>query len=443
MSEFDQPKTEMDTKIQKVIVDETDKLNACVLKFLKDNEYEDEEEDFTPCCNAYEQKMLIDCYNIFFPNPTNVVVDVDMDFIKALIAYYYNLSVFEHYFSEFANEKYLRVTREVSAKDLNETNTKSIFGEKDLGFMVNDGHLYLYIYKQGDADKDNMYNVINELGSRYYIYKNWEEKEDSKLYRDRNENGVGINPVNTSFGFECLSNLVNTPRSKFIYKKLAFGNGDNLSTIRRTLLGFNTEQSVYEKEIAKVDNIKVDNVKVNNVKINTVKGKNLKGKEYYDYWEREISKIYWRLNIKPPDNIDLLLEKYKGKEQELIDKINAKYNPNYKPKPATTDVPPPLPSQDSKNYKEIITALYQKHNPEKLNDIPTLLEKYKGQEEEMIAKIKNKYEKNAATAAPPQQKGGYKSYKGGKKYMKKNTKKYVKKNMKKYTKKYIKKSRKK
>ena len=118
MSEFDQPKTEMDTKIQKVIVDETDKLNACVLKFLKDNEYEDEIQDFTPCCNAYEQKMLIDCYNIFFPNPTNVVVDVDMDFIKALIAYYYNLSVLEHYFSVFADEKYLRVTREVSAKDL-------------------------------------------------------------------------------------------------------------------------------------------------------------------------------------------------------------------------------------------------------------------------------------------------------------------------------------
>jgi len=187
-------------------------LNACVLKFLKDNEYEDEIQDFTPCCNAYEQKMLIDCYNIFFPNPTNVVVDVDMDFIKALIAYYYNLSVLEHYFSVFADEKYLRVTREVSAKDLNEENTKSVFGEKDLGFMVNDGHLYLYIYKQGDADNDNMYNVINELGSRYYIYKNWEEKGDSKLYRDRDENGVGINPVNTSFGFECLSDLVNTPR---------------------------------------------------------------------------------------------------------------------------------------------------------------------------------------------------------------------------------------
>jgi len=426
MSEFDQPKTEMDTKIQKVIVDETDKLNACVLKFLKDNEYEDEIQDFTPCCNAYEQKMLIDCYNIFFPNPTNVVVDVDMDFIKALIAYYYNLSVLEHYFSVFADEKYLRVTREVSAKDLNEENTKSVFGEKDLGFMVNDGHLYLYIYKQGDADNDNMYNVINELGSRYYIYKNWEEKGDSKLYRDRDENGVGINPVNTSFGFECLSDLVNTPRSKFIYEKLAFGDGDNLSTIRRTLLGFNIDQSVYEKEIAKVENVKVNNVKVDNVK-----GKNLKGKEYYDYWLRIIRRTYLNLDQEPPEDssIYVLLNKYKGNEDELIKKIKKKYE-----KSAATAVPPPLPSRDSKNYKEIITALYQEHNPEKLNDIPALLEKYKGQEEEMIAKIKNKYEKKAAIAASPQKKGGYKSYKGGKKYIKKN---------KRTLKKYIKKSRKK
>ena len=150
----------------------------------------------------------------------------------------------------------------------------------------------------------------------------------------------------------------------------------------------------------------------------------------------------------------MLLKKYNGKEHELIEKINTKYNPNYKPKPATA-APPPLPSRDSKNYKEIITAFYQKHNPAKLDEISTLLEKYKGKEEEMITKLKNKYEKQTATAAPlPQKdnnlKGGYKSYNGKKKYMKKNTKKYMKKNTKKYMKKnkitlkkYIKKSRKK
>ena len=64
MSEFYQPKTEMDIKIEKAIVDETNKLNACVLNFLKENDYD--EKDFTGCCNEHEKQLLIDCYNIFF-----------------------------------------------------------------------------------------------------------------------------------------------------------------------------------------------------------------------------------------------------------------------------------------------------------------------------------------------------------------------------------------
>jgi hypothetical protein len=474
MSAFAQPNKSMDTKIGEAIVDETSKLNKCIQNFLNDD---NDIKDFTPCCNKYEINLLVYCYNIFFPNTSSV----DMDFIKALIAYYYNLIVFEYYFSDFIEDKYLKIVTEITENVNLVPGTGEIDTNKNnFKLVTNNYEMYTHKYDKKYDDEnnplnDNFLKVEDVVGNpKYYVRNTYEgRKKDPYFYKvsveePKHTSAQNITRVKLPY-LDCLDLMALTSESQMYYRKLsgltnAGPDEDKISNIRRTLLGFNTEQSVYEKEIAEVDNVKVDNVKGKNLKVDNVKGKNLKvdnvkgknlkGKEYYDYWVREISKIYWGLDIKPPDNIDLLLEKYNGKEHELIEKINIKYNPNYKPKPATA-APPPLPSRDSKNYKEIITAFYQKHNPAKLEEIPTLLEKYKGKEEEMIAKLKKKYEKPAATAAPPPQKdnnlkGGYKSYKGRKKYMKRNTKKYVKKDTKKYVKKnkrtlkkYIKKSRKK
>ena len=43
------------------------------------------------------------------------------------------------------------------------------------------------------------------------------------------------------------------------------------------------------------------------------------------------------------------------------------------------------------NFSEQVTAFYLKHNPTKVDEIPKLLEKYRGQEPELIRKLEKKY----------------------------------------------------
>ena len=63
MSEFAQPNKAMDTKIREAIVDETSKLNTCILKFLEDNEYDDEKsklEDSIEAISATQRRRELD-----------------------------------------------------------------------------------------------------------------------------------------------------------------------------------------------------------------------------------------------------------------------------------------------------------------------------------------------------------------------------------------------
>ena len=51
-----------------------------------------------------------------------------------------------------------------------------------------------------------------------------------------------------------------------------------------------------------------------------------------------------------------------------------------------TSAPTPAPS-----FLEQVSAFYLKHNPTKVEEIPKLLEKYRGQENELIRKLEKKY----------------------------------------------------
>lgn len=55
------------------------------------------------------------------------------------------------------------------------------------------------------------------------------------------------------------------------------------------------------------------------------------------------------------------------------------------------------------DYRKILTDLYQRHNPEKVKDVDFLLKKFAGREEEMVAKIKEKYgvEEEEVVVTPP------------------------------------------
>ena len=54
-------------------------------------------------------------------------------------------------------------------------------------------------------------------------------------------------------------------------------------------------------------------------------------------------------------------------------------------------------SEGPTDYKALLTKLYTKHNPEKLAQIDEILEKYAGNEDDIIQGIKEKYEETETT----------------------------------------------
>eukprot|EP00947_MAST-08B_sp_MAST-8B-sp1_P003660 g3660.t1 len=50
-------------------------------------------------------------------------------------------------------------------------------------------------------------------------------------------------------------------------------------------------------------------------------------------------------------------------------------------------------SSSQPSYREQLEALYEVHNPDKLDTIDALLKKYKGKERSLIRKVKKKYAK--------------------------------------------------
>ncbi|CAB9525509.1 cis-trans isomerase [Seminavis robusta] len=97
-------------------------------------------------------------------------------------------------------------------------------------------------------------------------------------------------------------------------------------------------------------------------------------------------------------NVDALLEKFKGKEDLMFQKVEER---------AQQSSSTPIAASDSskKSYRERLIELFQKHNPSKLNTVDALLEKFKGKEEALLQKAKEKYASGAAQTAtePPVQ----------------------------------------
>jgi hypothetical protein len=123
-------------------------------------------------------------------------------------------------------------------------------------------------------------------------------------------------------------------------------------------------------------------------------------KDYYGI----ISAFYKKVNPEKIKDIPFLLEKYKGQEEELIDKLYEKYNVRNEE----------IEKTDIKDYSQIITSFYKKINPDKIKNIPVLLEKYRGQEEELLTKLREQYnldEKNfeiKESISEPESKESYK-----------------------------------
>jgi hypothetical protein len=94
-------------QIKLSIKEETEKINKCILEVYNKNFPKDLLE-FEACCNVNEIKLLIKCYKIFSENKNLQVLDYD--FIKALIMYYYNITVLEYYIHTYIDESCLKKT---------------------------------------------------------------------------------------------------------------------------------------------------------------------------------------------------------------------------------------------------------------------------------------------------------------------------------------------
>ncbi len=124
--------------------------------------------------------------------------------------------------------------------------------------------------------------------------------------------------------------------------------------------------------------------------------------------EKVILSIYERYN---PDKISMvpeLLEKYAGQEDDLIDGILSKYDISDEERELLfltaeqeiiEDVYVENEFEDSIfientiiNPEKVILSVYERYNPEKISTVPELLEKYSGQEDELIESIFNKYD---------------------------------------------------
>jgi len=83
--------------------------------------------------------------------------------------------------------------------------------------------------------------------------------------------------------------------------------------------------------------------------------------------KERMEKVYARYNPSKMAEIPTLLEKYKGREADIVQALVGKY------------------------YKNHMESIFMEHNPSKVIEIPALLEKYKGREESIIEAMEKKY----------------------------------------------------
>ena len=120
-----------------------------------------------------------------------------------------------------------------------------------------------------------------------------------------------------------------------------------------------------------------------------------------------IFQIYERYNPDKLSAVPELLEKYVGQEEDLIENIISKYSISLEEKTELQNSAEKefyrnssLESQSSivendtiiKEPEKVILSIYERYNPNKISDVKELLDKYFGQEDELIENIFDKYD---------------------------------------------------
>jgi len=241
-------------EIKLLIMKETKILNDCFKKWSERHLEEHEKLDFTGCCNEDEINLLIKCYNIFSEN--NDLQSLDTNAVKALIAYYYMLVVFENYIIDFISIQYLEIVKEQKPKEPKDS--------KDRYFQDNNDNVYAYFYEEGD-DTENYIKVVNTEGQKYYV-SNKNRVTDPYIYKDKK----GKNKIKSRPDMYCLRKILSTKESKDYYNLFYKSDKKWVSQIRRIILNMNPEPFNGGKQRIMKRTLK--NRKKGTQRINTIRG---------------------------------------------------------------------------------------------------------------------------------------------------------------------------
>jgi hypothetical protein len=152
---------------------------------------------------------------------------LDTNAVKALIAYYYMLEVFENYMHNFIVKQYLKIVTEQQPKDPKD--------QKDRYFQDNDNNVYAYFYEEGD-DTKNYIEVVDKNGQIYYV-SNKNRQTDPYIYDDEE----GENKTKLQNSMDCLEKILSTKKSKDYYNLFVTSDEKWVSEIRRIIINMNPE----------------------------------------------------------------------------------------------------------------------------------------------------------------------------------------------------------
>eukprot|EP00760_Papus_ankaliazontas_P017125 PhM_4_TR17042/c0_g1_i1/m.34832 len=115
----------------------------------------------------------------------------------------------------------------------------------------------------------------------------------------------------------------------------------------------------------------------------------------HDTYRDRLIRFFEAYNRNKIANVDLILEQYQGNEEELFATLVGKYGPEpgaeAKATPATVNEQPPLPSNTSNAVRDRLVRYFEAYNPSKLNNVDVILQQFAGKEEELFATLVSKY----------------------------------------------------
>ncbi|GMF12083.1 unnamed protein product [Phytophthora lilii] len=113
-----------------------------------------------------------------------------------------------------------------------------------------------------------------------------------------------------------------------------------------------------------------------------------------------LTRFYQKYNADKLHEIDGVLERFKGREAQLFSALVKKYGPE----PASDEELDAAESDEEEEEEEApaadepkdfnhqrLLAFYQKYNPDKVGDVPSVLSKYKGKESKLFDALVKKY----------------------------------------------------